>query len=64
MIEVRGAGHLDDAPWDIAGRLGPFERLSHARDVDLALTGHIGQSALSLRGGIHDPMTLGGPDSS
>ena len=62
MIEVRGAGHLNDAPWDIAGRLGPFERLYHARDVDQALTGHIGQSALSLRGRIHDPMTLGGPD--
>ena len=62
MIEVRGAGHLNEAPWDIAGRLGPFERPYHARDVDLALTGHIGQSALSLRGRIHDPMTLGGPD--
>ena len=62
MIEVRGAGHFGDTPWDIAGRLGPFERLYHARDVDLDLTGHIGQSALSLRGGIHDPLTLGGPD--
>ena len=61
MIEVRGAGHSGDTPWDIAGRLGPFERLYHARDVDLDLTGHIGRSALSLRGGIHDPLTFGGP---
>jgi hypothetical protein len=62
MIEVRGAGHLNEAPWDIAGQLGPFERPYHARGVDLALTGHIGQSVLSLRGRISDPMTLGGPD--
>lgn len=62
MIRVWGAGHFNDAPWDIAGRLGPLESLYAARDVDQALTGHIGQSALSLRGRIHDPMTLGGPD--
>ena len=62
MVEVRGAGHLGDAPWDIAGRLGPLPSLYAARDVDHALTGHIGQSTVSLSGRIHDPMTLGGPD--
>ncbi len=62
MIDVRGAGHVGGSPWDLAGRLGPFERLYAARDVDHALTGHLGQSALSLSGRIHDPMTLGGPD--
>jgi hypothetical protein len=62
MIEVRGAGHLGDAPWDIAGRLGPLPSLYAARDVDHVLTGHIGHSSLSLSGHIHDPMTLGGPD--
>ena len=62
MVELRGAGHFGDAPWDIAGRLGPLQSLYAARDVDHALTGHVGQSALSLSGRIHDPMTLGGPD--
>ena len=62
MVDVRGAGHLNDAPWDIVGRLGPLPSLYAARDVDHALTGHIGQSALALSGRIHDPMTLAGPD--
>ena len=62
MIDVRGAGHLNDAPWDVAGRVGPLENLLAAHDVNPALTGHIGQAAFFLSGRIHDPLTLGGPN--
>jgi uncharacterized protein involved in outer membrane biogenesis len=62
MIGVRGGGHLGGVPWDVAGQLGPLESLRAVRDVDHALTGHVGQSAFSVSGRIHDPMTLDGPD--
>jgi uncharacterized protein involved in outer membrane biogenesis len=62
LMDVRGAGHLGDVPWDVAGRLGPLQSLYGARDVDHSLTGHVGQSTLSLSGRIRDPTTLGGTD--
>ena len=61
-VDVRAAGHFNEAPWDVAGRLGPLESLLAAQDVNPALTGHIGQAAFSLSGRIHDPLTLGGPN--
>jgi len=61
-VDVRGAGHFGDAPWDVAGRLGPLESVLAAKDVTPALTGHIGQAAFSMSGRIHDPLKLGGPN--
>lgn len=62
MIDVKGGGRFNDAPWDVAGRLGSLDRIVEGHDVDQALTGHIGQTAFSLTGRIRDPLTLGGPN--
>jgi hypothetical protein len=61
MVNIRGAGRLGDAPWDIAGRVGSLTRLYEGRDLDPVLTGHIGSSTLSISGRILEPRTLGGP---
>ena len=44
-VEIRGAGHFNDALWDVAGRLGLLESLLAAQDVHPALTGHFGSAA-------------------
>lgn len=62
MIDVQGRGHLNESPWDIAGQLGTLDRLFAGRDVDQALSGHIGRASLTLSGRIRDPMTLEGPN--
>jgi uncharacterized protein involved in outer membrane biogenesis len=62
MIDVRGDGRFGGAPWDLQGQIGTLESLLQGRDLDQALTGHIGQSEVTLSGRIHRPWTLGGPN--
>ena len=62
MITASARGHLNDSDWDVAGSVGPIESLYAGRDVDQALSGHLGVSSLSIRGRIRDPLTLGGPN--
>ncbi|HEX6851394.1 MAG TPA: AsmA-like C-terminal region-containing protein [Candidatus Polarisedimenticolaceae bacterium] len=62
MIDVEGKGRFDDLPWELAGRLGTYERLFEIRDVEQALTGRLGNSTLEVRGRIRDPLDLGAPD--
>jgi uncharacterized protein involved in outer membrane biogenesis len=62
MVELAARGHLNDAPWEIEGKLGTLDRLYEARDVEHALTGRIGGSTISIRGRIRDPFSLGGPN--
>ena len=60
MIDLRGGGQLDQAPWEISGRVGTLERLSEGRDVDLALSARLGASTLETRGRIGDLAALRG----
>jgi hypothetical protein len=62
MIDLDAAGHLNEAPWDVAGQLGTYERVYQMRDVDHAVTGHIGSSRVTLLGRLRDPLALGGPN--
>ncbi len=62
MVDLRADGRLDDAPWEVSGRLGTLERLYDVRDIDQTLEGTIGGSTISVRGRIRDPFTLQGPN--
>lgn len=63
MIAVDGAGAFQATPWEIAGSLGTLDRLWTLRDVEQSVTGRIGESRLSFRGRIRDPLALRGPDA-
>ena len=62
MIDVRGGGQFNEAPWEISGRLGTLEKLHEGHDVEQALTARIGEARLELRGRVRDPLVLGAPE--
>jgi hypothetical protein len=62
MVELETAGHLNDTPWDFAGRLGTLDRIYQLRDVEHDVTGHIGAARATIRGRIREPLAIGGPD--
>ena len=62
MVDLDAAGHFNDAPWDVAGRVGTYEHLCQFRDVEHTLTGRIGNAKVTLRGRIRDPLSLGEPN--
>jgi uncharacterized protein involved in outer membrane biogenesis len=62
MIDVRGDGQFNEAPWEISGRLGTLEKLYEGRDVGQALDARIGEARLEIRGRIQEPLALGAPE--
>ncbi|HZN55551.1 MAG TPA: AsmA family protein, partial [Candidatus Polarisedimenticolaceae bacterium] len=62
MVDLEVEGSLDEAPWQLAGRLGTLNNLYAARDVEHTLTGRIAGSTVTLQGRIRDPLSLGGAE--
>ena len=62
MVDLAVDGRLNDAAWQLEGKLGTLRNIYAARDVEHALTGRIGGASRALRGRIRDPLSLGGPD--
>ncbi len=62
MVELDAAGLYRTRPWDLAGRVGPVERLFDGRDIEHALTAHLGGTTVTARGRVRDLLSLGGPD--
>jgi hypothetical protein len=61
MVELHGAGVLDEVPWGIDGRLGTFAQIYDVHDVDQDLTFRLGEMELRIEGRIGDPLVLGRP---
>ena len=62
MVDLDASGDLNGRPWDLAGRVGTLERLYDGRNIEHAVTGHIGGAAVAARGRIADPLSLGDPN--